>query len=109
MSIYAVPEGGWANVLGAFSRLHRGWLACIEGVEPGGASLPPTAWRPLAAVALTSPPEAPAIRIDFTDGASVNVKAPRALRLDARDDGAERALEIDSAGGEHVRLEFRAT
>ena len=109
MSVYVVPQIAWGNVLDAFSRLHRGWLTCVRAGDPDAASAQPESWRALASVAVTSPPDTPAIRIDFTDGASVNVKEPIALRLEARDDGAERALEIDRAAGEFVRLVFRAT
>jgi hypothetical protein len=109
MSIYVVPQIAWANVLDAFSRLHRGWLADVQGAAPDTAPVRPPAWRPLATVALTSPPDAPGIRIDFADGASVNVNSLRELRLESRHDGAERALDIDCAAGEHVRLVFRAT
>jgi hypothetical protein len=109
MSIYVVPQIAWGHVLAAFSRLHRGWLADVRGAEPVGAFAPPAAWRPLAAVTLTSPTGAPSIRIDFTDGASVNVPNPRELRLESRHDGAERALEVDCAAGENIRLVFRAT
>ena len=109
MSIYVVPPIAWGNVLDAFSRLHRGWLADVRGAQPEAAPVRPRTWRPLAAIALTSPPDPPAIRIEFIDGAKVSINAPRELRLDAREDGAERALEIDRAAGERVRLVFRAT
>jgi hypothetical protein len=109
MSIYVVPQIAWGHVLAAFSRLHRGWLADVRDAEHEAASLRPPTWRPLAAVTLTSPTGAPSIRIDFTDGASVNVPNPRELRLESRDDGAERALEIDRATGTQVRLVLRGT
>jgi hypothetical protein len=109
MSIYVVPPIAWGNVLDAFSRLHRGWLADVRDAEHEAAPLRPPTWRPLASVALTSPAGAPSIRIDFTDGTSVNVTSARELRLESRDDGAERALEIDRATGSQVRLVFRGT
>ena len=109
MSIYVVPEVAWGNILDAFSRLHRGWLADVDGAEPAATPVRPRTWRPLAAVALGSPADAPVIRIDFTDGTSLNVAGPRELRLESREDGAEQALEIDRSTGTQVRLVFRAT
>jgi hypothetical protein len=52
---------------------------------------------------------AAAIRVTFQGGPTVCVKAPRTLGVDTREDGAERALEIDAAEGTFVRLVFRAT
>jgi hypothetical protein len=43
MSIYVVPPIAWGNVLDAFSRLHRGWLADVRDAEHEAAPLrPPT-------------------------------------------------------------------
>jgi hypothetical protein len=108
MSIYVVPQTAWGNILDSFSRLHRGWPACVRGVDSDHPLSWARRWRPLAAVRLAPPSNAPAIRIEFTDGATVNVQSPRELRLEAGEDGAERALEIDRRAGEHVRLVFRA-
>lgn len=48
------------------------------------------------------------VRVGFQGGPTVLVEAPRTLGVDRRDDGAERALEIDAAAG-FVRIAFRAT
>jgi hypothetical protein len=52
---------------------------------------------------------ATAIRVTLQGGPTVYVTAPRTLGVDTREDGAERALELDAAGGTFVRLVFRAT
>ena len=110
MSIHDVPRSRWADMLEQFSRGHRGWLASVVTVRPGPELTSHTDWHPLESVTLARTAERPtAIRVKFQGGPTVCVSAPRTLGVDRRDDGAERALEIDSAEGEFVRIVFRAT
>ena len=106
MSIHDVPRFRWADALEEFSRGHRGWLASVATVGPGPVLLSHTGWRPLESVIVT---QTGSVRVGFHGGPTVLVEAPRTLGVDRRDDGAERALEVDSAGAEFVRVTFRAT
>jgi hypothetical protein len=49
-----------------------------------------------------------AILVNFQGAPAICVRGPRTLAVDTREDGVERGLEIDGAGGEFVRLVFRA-
>ena len=110
MSVRDVPRAEWVRVLEQFSRAHRGWRASLVTVRQGSEEVSHTGWYPLASVAAArSGRRATAIRIRFQGGPTVCIGAPRALGVDTREDGAERALEIDAAGGTFVRLAFRAT
>lgn len=110
MSVHDVPRSRWADVLEQFSRGHRGWLTSVVTVRPGPELMSHTDWRPLDSVTVTPSAGRPsAIRVKFQGGPTVCVRVPRTLGVDRRDDGAERALEIDAAGGEFVRIVFRAT
>ena len=110
MSVHDIPRSRWADVLEQFSRGHRGWLASVVTVRPGPELMSHTDWRPLDSVTVTPSAGRPsAIRVKFQGGPTVCVRVPRTLGVDRRDDGAERALEIDNAGGEFVRVVFRAT
>jgi hypothetical protein len=110
MSVHDIPRSRWADVLEQFSRGHRGWLASVVTVRPGPELTSHTDWRPLESVTVTRTAGRPtAIRVTFQGGPTVRVRAPRTLGVDRRDDGAERALEIDAAEGEFVRIVFRAT
>ena len=110
MSVHNVPRSRWADVLEQFSRGHRGWLASVVTVRPGPELTSHTDWRPLESVTVTPPAGRPtAICVTFQGGPTFCVRAPRSLGVDRRDDGAERALEIDAADGEFVRIVFRAT
>jgi hypothetical protein len=110
MSVDDVPRSRWADVLEQFSRGHRGWLTSVVTVRLGPELMSHTDWRPLDSVTVTQSAGRPsAIRVKFQGGPTVCVRAPRTLGVDRRDDGAERALEIDAAEGEFVRVVFRAT
>lgn len=110
MSVHDVPRSRWADVLEQFSRGHRGWLASLVTVRPGPELASRTDWYPLESVTVAQTERhTTAIRVAFQSGPIVCVRAPRTLGVDRRDDGAERALEIDAAEGEFVRMVFRAT
>jgi hypothetical protein len=110
MSVHNVPRARWADVLEQFSRGHRGWLASLVTVGPGPELASRTDWYPLESVTVAQTGgRTTAIRVKLQGGATVCVSAPRTLGVDRRDDGAERALEIDAAEGEFVRIAFRAT
>jgi hypothetical protein len=109
MSVRDVPRAEWAQVIEEFSRAHRGWRASLVTVR-GSDTVSHTGWYPLGSVAgVWSGRRATSIRIGFQGGPTVCIGAPRTLGVDRREDGAERALEIDAAGGTFVRLAFRAT
>lgn len=110
MSVHDVPRARWAGMLEQFSRAHRGWLARVGCVRPGPELASHTGWYPLESVTVArTGTRAAAIRVTFQGGPTVCVTAPRMLGVDTREDGAERALEIDAAEGTFVRLVFRAT
>ena len=106
MSVDDVPRRRWADVLEEFSRGHRGWLASVVTVDPGPKLVSHTELRPLESVTVA---QTGGVRVGFQGGPTVFVEAPCTLGVDRTDDGAERALEIDTADAEFVRVTFRAT
>lgn len=110
MSVHDVPRGRWAGVLEQFSRGHRGWLTRVVRVGPGPELVSGTDWHPLGAVTVVrTGTHVTTICVNLQGGPTVSVRAPRTLGVDRREDGAEHGLEIDAAGGEFVRIMFRAT
>jgi hypothetical protein len=106
--IVAVPAVEWCVFLERFSRRHRGWLATIHGVELG---LPVTRVRSerLDAVVLERCDADHLVRVTFANGVSLCAPRPRAVRVQQTDEGAEAALEVETAAGAVIRLAFRAT
>ena len=103
------PDSRWADVLGRLSASHRGRLASMFTGSPGPELMSHTDWRPLESVVLTRNGGRRAVRITFQGWPEACVDGPRALAVGRARDGAERALEIDAAGGVFVRIRFRAT
>ena len=110
MSVHDVPRARWAGVLDQFSRAHRGWLTRVTCVGPEPELRLTTSWLPLQSIdAIVDGTHVVAISIRVKDGPTTCVGAPRALAVDRQEGGLDRALEIDGAGGEFVRVVFRAT
>jgi len=110
MSVHDVPRARWTAALEQFSHLHRGWLTRVTRVGDGPELLSTTEWLPLQSVAaVVDGTYVSAICVHVQHGATVCVAAPRALAVDRRENGLDRALEIDGAGGEFVRVVFRTT
>lgn len=110
MSVHDVLRARWARVLEQFSRAHCGRLASLASVRPGPELAFRTGWYPLESITIArTGTRATAIFVNFQGAPAVCVRTPRSLGVDTRKDGVERALEIDGAGGEFVRLVFRAT
>lgn len=106
--IVAVPAVEWRPFLERFSRRHCGWLATIHGFEAG---LPVThiGSERFDAVRLERIDFDHLIRVTFANGVSLCAPRPRAVRVQQSDQGAEAALEVETAAGAFIRLAFRAT
>jgi hypothetical protein len=108
MTIRHVPPPQWHAFLDRFSREHRAWLATVHGVEHGR----PTTRVPSVAIRSVSLEEDVLdgiVRVTYGNGLSLCAPGPSAVRVQQTDDGADCALEIDTAGGALVRVAFRAT
>jgi hypothetical protein len=106
--LHVVPELEWHLFLKRFSWRHRGWLATIHGIEQNEPVTCVPSAR-LESVALEGAGPRALVRLTIANGVSLCVPRPHRVRVQQTDDGAERALEVDSADGAVVRLAFRAT
>ena len=106
--VLAVPAVEWCGFLERFSRRHRGWLATIHGFahEMPLTKIPS---EPLQSVALERYGSDHLIRVTLANGITLCAPRPLALRIQTTTDGAETALEVDTASGVFMRLAFRAT
>jgi hypothetical protein len=94
--------------LDRFSRAHRAWLATVHGVEQG---MPVTSISSTAIKSVALEPQGPdhILRLIFANGISLCAPRPSAVRVQEANDGAEWALEVDTAEGAFMRIAFRAT
>jgi hypothetical protein len=106
--IVTVPAVEWGGFLPRFSRRHRGWLAPIHGVSQE-APLTRVRSEALDAVRLEPCDSDCLVRVTLANGISLCAPRPRAVRVQQTDEGAEAALEIETASGAFIRVAFRAT
>jgi hypothetical protein len=107
MTVRDVPRGEWPAFLEGFSREHRAWIGTIHGLV-GGAPITHIPAVALKSVTLDSGVSGSILRIMFVNGISLCAAQPSVLRVET-EDGAERALEVETADGGFIRLAFRAT
>jgi hypothetical protein len=106
--IVAVPAVEWCVFLQRFTRRHHGWLGSIHGVARD-IPLTRVPCEPLESVALERCDSDALVRITLANGVSLCAPQPRGIRVQQTVEGAEAALEIDTAAGAFIRLAFRAT
>lgn len=108
MRVRDVPPTQWCSFLEQFSREHRAWRATIHGIERAVAvtRVPSEA---IKSITLEQHVPDPIVRLTFVSGVSLCAPRPCAVRVQEDGDGAERALEVETADGALIRLAFRAT
>ena len=104
MRVQDVPPAEWCSFLERFSREHRAWRATIHGIDGRTAvtRIPSEAIRSIEF-------ENQMVRLTLVNGVSLCAASPCAVRVQRGADGAERALEIETADGALIRLALRAT
>ena len=108
VEVTAIPAVEWQSFLERFGRRHRAWLMTVHGVEQGMPVTRAVSVR-LESVALERCGQDYLVRVTFGNGGSLCAPRPRAIRVQQTVEGAEWALEIETADGAFVRLAFRAT
>ena len=102
-----VPPSEWRPFLDRFSREHRAWIATIHGVV-GGTPVTRVPCVALKSVTLEDGVSGPVLRVTFINGVSLCATRPCAMRVQQMSNGAECALEVDTADAGFIRLAFRA-
>ena len=113
MTFRTIAPESWREELDSFSRQHEGWLATLEvlGTEIGAQE--EAHELPLEGVSIGSginEPETIAISIGRTpdDHISHTITKPEHVWLEQTDEGADAALEIESADATKTLLRFRS-
>ena len=108
MRTVEIPREAWAATLDSFTAAHAGWLVSLDVLDPAIGAQPEVDNLPLLGVsaeggsAVTiSAGRSPAEHITHT------IHAPSRVHLERRDDGADVALQIESAGGRRAILRLR--
>lgn len=106
MTVRDVPQSEWCEFVERFSHQHAAWIGCLHGLVAGApvTRIPSVA---LKSVTLESDAPDPSVRITFVNGVSLCAVRPCVVRVQT-DEGAERALEVETVDGGFIRLAFRA-
>jgi hypothetical protein len=114
METREIPHDEWRSFFDVFSRQHEGWLATLEIFGPEIGAQEEAHQLPLEGVTIASgdaEPEAISISLGKTpeDHVSHTVVEPAHVWLEQTTDGANAALEIESANEVKTLLRFRST
>ena len=108
-----IPRQEWNTFFDAFSRQHEGWLATLEIFAPDIGAQEEARELPLEGVSIASgndAAEAIAISLgrDPADHVTHTVTGPEHVWLEQTAEGANAALEIESANDTKTLLRFRS-
>jgi hypothetical protein len=112
MQTIEIPREAWAARLEEFTAAHRGWLTSVDVLDPALGAQPEIDKLPLIGVAAEQAHGGP-VSIRISAGRSPveyithAIEAPSRIYVERREDGAELALEIESADGTKTILRFR--
>jgi hypothetical protein len=114
MPTQEIPREEWTAFLDRFSRQHEGWLATLEVLGTDIGAQQEARDLPLEGISATSrdgAPETIAISLGKTpeDHVTHTVTKPTRVWLEQTSEGANAALEIESADEVKTLLRFRTT
>jgi hypothetical protein len=113
MATQEIPRDEWTTFLDIFSQQHEGWLSTLEilgtdiGAQEEGRDLP---LEGITATPTDSPPETIAISLGKApeDHVTHTINKPTRVWLEQTSEGANAALEIESADEVKTLLRFRS-
>jgi len=106
-----IPREEWLEFFDTFSGQHEGWLTRIEVVRDGVPTEVPVRELPFERISADLKDKEQAISICLGERMEecVNIDQPERVKLEQTAEGADRALEIDSADGRKTMVRFRTT
>ena len=112
MRTIEIPPEAWASTLDAYTAVHEGWLISLDVMNATIGAQPAIDGLPLVGVTTERGDRDSAITISAGSAATGHVThvipAPAHIHIERRDDGADVAMQIESADGTKAILRFRA-
>jgi Family of unknown function (DUF5335) len=113
MPTQEIPRPEWNHFFAGFSRQHEGWLATLEVFAPEVGAQEEAHELPLEGISIGSADETPDVisinlgkRIE--DHVTHTITEPEHVWLEQTSEGANAALEIESANETKTLLRFRS-
>ena len=110
MRTVEIPRKAWAQTLNEFTAIHEGWLVSLDVLGPIGAQ-PEFNNLPLLGVSADRADHDGTMTISAARSAAEHIThtihAATRVYIERREDGADVALQIESADGNKAILRFR--
>lgn len=106
-----IPRDTWKRALDEFSAIHEGWLISLDVLSDTFGAQPEVTNLPLVGVTFEADHGGQVIVAaarSADDHITHTIHAPRRVWIERTDDGADVALEIESADRTKVIVRFRA-
>ena len=111
MRTIEVPREAWTDRLNEFTNVHEGWLVSLEVLSPDIGAQPELENLPLLGVSVDHVDDDGSIAISVARSATEHlthvVHAVTRIDVEQTDDGADAALQVESADGTKAVLRFR--
>ena|SRR5438270_7560212 len=108
-----IPRDEWAEFLETFSRQHEGWLVTVEVLGAEIGTQVEAEEKPLAGITAEQKggsENSISVTVGLTPAERVthNIQAPTQVRIEQTENGADMALQIESAGGVTTLVRLRS-
>ena len=112
MQTVDIPRSAWITTLDEFSTVHEGWLVSLDVLDAATVGAQSEVENlPLIGVSADRADGDGAITISagrsWAEHITHTIHAPTRVQLERREDGADVALQIESADGAKAILRFR--
>ena len=112
MQTIEIPRHDWPAALNEFGLVHRTWLVSLDVLDPMMGAQPEVHEVPLAGIATESDSSGGTLSIFLerspAEHLTHTIHAPTHIRIERTDEGADVAMQIESADGKTTILTFRA-
>ena len=112
MQTVEIPREAWAQTLNEFTAIHEGWLVSLDVLGPTIGAQPEINNLPLLGVSADRADRDGTMMISAArsvgDHITHTIHAATRVYIERREDGADVALQIESADGMKAILRFRA-
>lgn len=112
MQTVEIPREAWVHKLNEFTRIHEGWLVSLDVLAGDLGAQPQVNNLPLLGVSADPIDHDGRIAVSVARSASEHftriIEAVTGIQIERTDDGADAALQIETADGTRTILRFRA-
>ncbi len=112
MQTVEIPREAWVHKLNEFTRIHEGWLVSLDVLAGDLGAQPQIRNLPLLGVSADRIDRDGTIAVSVARSASEHftriIEAVTGIQIERTDDGADAALQIETADGTRTILRFRA-